>query len=78
MRSCRPFVSHRLGHAESITARYDVAGVAPDRLRKILQRDWEHLVRNQGVLDSPNYLKEKGRPVVALWGMPLTLLPSGA
>lgn len=26
------------------------------------------LVRKQGVLDSPNYLREKGRPVIALWG----------
>ncbi len=73
-RSCTPFVSRRTGHAESIARRYDVSGVAPDRLRKILERDWAHLVRDQGVLDSPNYLKEKGRPVVALWGASLPSL----
>lgn len=48
--------------------RYDVSGVAPDHIQRILEQDWAHLVRNKGVLDSPNYLKEKGKPVVALWG----------
>ncbi|KAF8168497.1 hypothetical protein B0H34DRAFT_61646 [Crassisporium funariophilum] len=47
---------------------YDVSGVKPDRIQRILERDWIHLVRNKGVLDSPNYLKERGKPVVALWG----------
>ncbi|PPQ87845.1 hypothetical protein CVT25_009497 [Psilocybe cyanescens] len=47
---------------------YDVSGVAPDRIQRILERDWRHLVRNKGVLDSPNYLREKGKPVIALWG----------
>ncbi|KAH9487307.1 hypothetical protein JR316_0001379 [Psilocybe cubensis] len=47
---------------------YDVSGVAPDRIQRILERDWVHLIRNKGVLDSPNYLREKGKPVVALWG----------
>ncbi|KAG6817286.1 hypothetical protein H0H87_010628 [Tephrocybe sp. NHM501043] len=47
---------------------YDVSGVPADRIQKILERDWVHLIRNQGILDSPNYLREKGKPVVALWG----------
>lgn len=48
--------------------RYDVSGVAPDRIQRVLERDWVHLIREKGVLDSPNYLKEKGKPVIALWG----------
>lgn len=47
---------------------YDVSGVAPDRIQRILERDWLHLIRNKGILDSPNYLKEKGKAVVTLWG----------
>ncbi|KAG6328895.1 hypothetical protein ID866_10194 [Astraeus odoratus] len=47
---------------------YDVSGVAPDRIQKILEVDWVHLFREQRILDSPNYLREKGKPVVALWG----------
>lgn len=45
-----------------------MSGVAPDRIQRILERDWAHLIRGKGVLDSPNYLREKGKPVVALWG----------
>ncbi|KAG6901998.1 hypothetical protein C0995_005798 [Termitomyces sp. Mi166 len=47
---------------------YDVSGVPADRIQRVLERDWVHLIRNQGVLDSPNYLREKGKAVVALWG----------
>ncbi|KIK62413.1 hypothetical protein GYMLUDRAFT_223561 [Collybiopsis luxurians FD-317 M1] len=47
---------------------YDVSGVKPERVMSILTRDWSHLIHDQGILDSPNYLKEKGKPVIALWG----------
>ncbi|KAK0232671.1 hypothetical protein IW262DRAFT_14074 [Armillaria fumosa] len=47
---------------------YDVTGAPPDRIQRILERDWIHLVREKGILDSPNYLHEKGKPVIALWG----------
>ncbi|KAF5355726.1 hypothetical protein D9756_004390 [Leucocoprinus leucothites] len=47
---------------------YDVSGVPADRIAMVLERDWAHLVRVKGLLDSPNYLKEKGRPVIGLWG----------
>jgi hypothetical protein len=50
-------------------SRYDVSGVPADQIQRILQQDWIHLVRNKGVLNSPNYLKEKGKPVISLWGM---------
>ncbi|KAG5644137.1 hypothetical protein DXG03_009084 [Asterophora parasitica] len=48
--------------------RYDVAGASPERVQSILERDWVHLIREKGVLDSPNYLREKGKPVIGLWG----------
>lgn len=48
--------------------RYDVSGVPPDRIQRILEHDWAHLVHNLRILDSPNYLREKGKPVIALWG----------
>ncbi|KAH7923764.1 hypothetical protein BV22DRAFT_1196461 [Leucogyrophana mollusca] len=47
---------------------YDVSGVSPDRIQRVLERDWVHLMRDKCLLDSPNYLREKGKPVVALWG----------
>ncbi|KAG6910617.1 hypothetical protein DXG01_009126 [Tephrocybe rancida] len=58
--------AEREGRAFAIM--YDVSGVPADRIQKVLERDWVHLIRNQGILDSPNYLKERGKPVVALWG----------
>jgi hypothetical protein len=50
------------------TDRYDVTGVPVDRIETVLQKDWMHLIYQQRILDSPNYLKEDGRPVIALWG----------
>ncbi|KAE9406347.1 hypothetical protein BT96DRAFT_851638 [Gymnopus androsaceus JB14] len=47
---------------------YDVSGVAPDQVMRIFTRDWIHLIRDKGILNSPNYLKERGMPVIALWG----------
>lgn len=47
---------------------YDVSGVHPDKIQRVLEQDWTHLIRDKCVLDSPNYLREKGKPVIALWG----------
>ena len=49
-------------------ARYDVSGVSPDKIQIILEQDRAHLLPDKNILDSPSYLREKGRPVVALWG----------
>ena len=34
-----------------------------------LQNDWKYLVDTLKVTESPNYLREKGRPVLAIWGL---------
>ncbi|KAI8983325.1 hypothetical protein BD414DRAFT_418734 [Trametes punicea] len=47
---------------------YDVSGVAPDRIQRLVEHDWIHLTRRKAILDSPAYLREQGRPVIALWG----------
>lgn len=47
---------------------YDVTGVDPTRIQHVLERDWIHLIRIKGILDSPSYLREKGKPVIGLWG----------
>ena len=48
---------------------YDVSGVPADRIEHVIKVDWVHLVRDLAVLDSPNYLREGGKPVIALWGL---------
>ena len=55
--------------------RYDVSGVPPEKIEEIIKYDWKHLVFDKRVFDSPSYLREKGKPVVALWG---TILCSAA
>ncbi|GBE78549.1 hypothetical protein SCP_0114380 [Sparassis crispa] len=47
---------------------YDVSGVAPERIQKVIEHDWHHLIYEKSVLDSPNYLREKGKAVVTFWG----------
>ncbi|KXN86667.1 Mitogen-activated protein kinase kinase kinase ANP1 [Leucoagaricus sp. SymC.cos] len=39
-----------------------------ERIPDILQQDWKHLVHEKGLLDSPSYLRENGRPVIVLMG----------
>lgn len=56
----------------AVWVRYDVTGVSPDKIQNILEQDWIHLLHDQRILDSPNYLHEQGRPVVALWGVSLS------
>ncbi|KAG7090571.1 hypothetical protein E1B28_009678 [Marasmius oreades] len=50
------------------TIMYDVSGVPADRIARVLESDWNHLLHDKRILESPNYLREKGKPVVALWG----------
>ncbi|KAF8722447.1 hypothetical protein AX14_009826, partial [Amanita brunnescens Koide BX004] len=47
---------------------YDVTGVDPSRIVDVIERDWIHLLHEKYILDSPNYLRESGKAVVALWG----------
>ena len=34
----------------------------------MIEHDWMHLIHDKGVLDSPNYLRERGKAVVTFWG----------
>lgn len=57
--------SRRLPHS---LVRYDVSGVPTERIQDIIETDWNHLLQDKRVLNSPNYLRENGKPVVAIWG----------
>ena len=54
--------------------RYDVSGVAGDQIQGVIERDWMHLINDKKILESPNYLHEKGKPVISLWGTPYSSL----
>jgi hypothetical protein len=64
--------SYFLGSLECLShhflVRYDVTGVQPERIQEVIEEDWRHLLREKRVLNSSNYLKEDGKPVVAIWG----------
>lgn len=49
--------------------RYDLTGVPPDKLALVLRHDWGRLVVHKRLLNSPNYLREQGRPVIGLKGI---------
>jgi hypothetical protein len=42
--------------------------VQPERIQEIIEADWHHLLQEKRVLNSPNYLREDGKPVIAIWG----------
>ena len=46
---------------------YDLAGLAPADLPAVAQ-DWERLQR-EGLTKSPAYLRHRGHPLVAIWGL---------
>jgi hypothetical protein len=48
---------------------YDISGYPTNTLVSALTNDWTYLVNTQGVTNSPVYLRHKGKPVVAIWGV---------
>jgi hypothetical protein len=49
---------------------YDLSGVPDDgNLYNKLITDWEYLIDTYDILNAPGYVKEGGRPVVAIWGI---------
>ncbi|KAJ6509668.1 hypothetical protein DFH09DRAFT_1374678 [Mycena vulgaris] len=54
---------------------YDVSGVPAADILRIVTQDIAHLVHEERIFDSPAYLRERGRPVVAVWGFGLSDSP---
>ncbi|KXN83155.1 Serine/threonine-protein kinase-transforming protein raf [Leucoagaricus sp. SymC.cos] len=52
---------------------YDVykVSVSDVALADILEQDWKNLIYEKGMLNSPNYLRENGKPVISLAGLGL-------
>jgi hypothetical protein len=51
---------------------YDTSGSDPTTIVSVLANDWTYLVKNLGILKSPQYLHQGGKPVVAIWGFGFT------
>jgi hypothetical protein len=48
---------------------YDVSGLVGNQAVQIIENDWERLIREMDVTASPSYMRHRGKPVVALWGL---------
>lgn len=48
---------------------YDVTGSNAATVIHDLQADWTHLVDDLRVTQSPRYLRHKGKPLLAIWGL---------
>lgn len=47
---------------------YDVSGADPNTVTDDIRRDWKYLVEQLKLTESPAYLKQRGKPLVQLWG----------
>ena len=54
---------------------YDISGMKNDTLVPILENDWKFLVDDMKVTESPAYLHQNGKPVLAIWGLGFTEHP---
>ena len=48
---------------------YDVSGVTDATMYAKIVADWEYLVDTYDILIKPEYVKQNGKPVVAIWGI---------
>ena len=47
---------------------YDMSGVPPEKALAVMQKDWKFLVDVMKIADDPRYLKQNGKPVIAIFG----------
>lgn len=46
---------------------YDLSGYGGGNIDDLIE-DWKHMVDDLGILESPNYLWHRGKPLISLWG----------
>jgi hypothetical protein len=52
-----------------IAVEYDITNADNATLFETMKSDWMHLANDLKITDSPAYLREKGKPVVSIWGI---------
>ncbi len=62
-------------HGRVWAIEYDISGMSEATMVDVLKADWAHLVEDLKVLESPRYLRHKGRPVLFVWGFGFTDRP---
>ncbi|WP_424317047.1 autotransporter-associated beta strand repeat-containing protein [Haloferula sp.] len=70
------FVLHNISRAAAEEGRvwgveYDVSGKSDSAVLGLLQADWLWLTSQFDILNDPRYVREDGKPVVFIWGLPV-------
>lgn len=55
-------------HGRVFAVEYDISGADPATVDTLLENDWAYLVDTLHVTESPQYLHNYGKPVLAVWG----------
>ena len=55
-------------HGRVFALMYDISGHPRETLVAAIKRDWVHVVDELRLLESPRYLRHRGRPLLAIWG----------
>ncbi len=58
--------ANRFGRAYAVM--YDLSGLGTNRIQEV-KEDWQALRTRMRVTDDPAYLRHRGRPLVAVWGV---------
>ena len=55
-------------HGRAYAVMYDLSGLGAGRMREVMD-DWTALRTQMGIADDPAYLRHRGKPLVAVWGI---------
>ncbi|MBK7580031.1 MAG: xylosidase/arabinosidase [Myxococcales bacterium] len=65
-------------HGRTFVMMYDISGASASTFVDDIKKDWAHLVDGLKVTASDRYLKHKGKPLLAIWGLGFTDRPGSA
>lgn len=55
-------------HGRAYSVMYDLSGLGAGRIREVMD-DWRSLRAEMHVTEDPSYLRHRGKPLVAVWGI---------
>jgi hypothetical protein len=65
-------------HGRVFAVMYDISGHRRETLVEDVERDWTHLVDTLRLTESRQYLRHRGRPLLAIWGFGFNDRPAAA
>jgi hypothetical protein len=62
-------------HGRVFAVMFDISGHPAATLVEDVERDWKHVVDTLRLTESPQYLRHRGKPLLAIWGLGFTDRP---